>query len=228
VANVSHELRTPLTTIKSYLEALDDGAIHDPELASRFLKVTHQEADRMTRLIQDLLQLSRLDAKKVKFSKKPLSIAEMLEDVMDRFSFQCKQKNISLTLYIHEPVPRVYADRDKIDQVLDNLVSNAVKYTPEGGSVALVAQTRTDGMVEIGVADTGIGIPKKDLGRIFERFYRVDKARSRSMGGTGLGLSIAQQIVHAHEGEIEIDSVYQKGTLVTFTLPPVSGGKSHE
>lgn len=228
VANVSHELRTPLTTIKSYLEALDDGAINEPELATRFLKVTRQEADRMTRLIQDLLQLSRLDAQKSKFAKKPVSVELMLEEAVDRFSFQCKQKNISLTLYIHERIPRVYADPDKLDQVLDNLISNAVKYTPDGGSVAVVAQEKADGMVEIGVADTGIGIPKKDLGRIFERFYRVDKARSRSMGGTGLGLSIAQQIVHGHQGEIEIDSVYKKGTLVSFTLPPVSGGNVHE
>jgi two-component system sensor histidine kinase VicK len=222
VANVSHELRTPLTTIKSYLEALDDGAIHEPELAMHFLKVTRQEAERMTRLISDLLQLSRLDAKKVTFRKKPLAVEELLEEAVDRFSVQCRQKNILLTLYFHGRLPRVYADRDKLDQVLDNLLSNAVKYTPEGGSIAVVAQKRKDGMVEIGVADTGIGIPKKDLGRIFERFYRVDKARSRSLGGTGLGLSIAQEIIRAHGGEIEIDSVYQKGTLVSFTLPPVS------
>jgi two-component system sensor histidine kinase VicK len=187
-----------------------------------FLKVTRQEAERMTRLISDLLQLSRLDAKKVTFRKKPLAVEELLEEAVDRFSVQCRQKNILLTLYFHGRLPRVYADRDKLDQVLDNLLSNAVKYTPEGGSIAVVAQKRKDGMVEIGVADTGIGIPKKDLGRIFERFYRVDKARSRSLGGTGLGLSIAQEIVRAHGGEIEIDSVYQKGTLVSFTLPPVS------
>jgi two-component system sensor histidine kinase VicK len=226
VANVSHELRTPLTTIKSYLEALDDGAIHDPELASRFLKVTRQEADRMTRLIQDLLMLSRLDAKKAKFNKRPLSVEEFLEEAFHRFTFQCRQKAIDLTLFIDRSLPRVFADRDKIDQVLDNLLSNAVKYTPEGGSIAIVARKRPDGMVEIGVADTGIGIPKKDLGRIFERFYRVDKARSRELGGTGLGLAIAREIIHAHEGDIEIDSIYKKGTLVTFTLPSVSGRSS--
>jgi two-component system sensor histidine kinase VicK len=219
---VSHELRTPLTTIKSYIEALEDGAVEEPELATRFLKVARQEADRMTRLIQDLLQLSRLDAQKSKFYKKPLVLTEILEETMDRFRFQCQQKQISLTLYVHGSLPRVYADPDKLMQVLDNLVSNAIKYTPEGGSVAVVAKRKPDGMVEVGVADTGIGIPKQDLGRIFERFYRVDKARSRSLGGTGLGLAIAQEIVHAHEGEIAIDSVYQKGTVVTFTLPPVS------
>lgn len=222
VANVSHELRTPLTTIKSYIEALEDGAVEDPELRTRFLRVARQEADRMARLIHDLLQLSRLDAQKSKFHKKTLVLSEILQETMDRFRFQCQQKKISLTLYIHGSLPRVYADRDKLIQVLDNLVSNAVKYTPEGGSIAIVAQRKPDGMVEVGIADTGIGIPKQDLGRIFERFYRVDKARSRSLGGTGLGLSIAQEIVHAHGGEIDIDSVYHKGTVVTFTLPPVS------
>ncbi|WP_181751317.1 ATP-binding protein [Paenactinomyces guangxiensis] len=220
VANVSHELRTPLTTIKSYLEALDDGAVNDPELASRFLQVTRQEADRMTRLIHDLLQLSRLDAKQSRFHKKAIHMEEMLEDVVDRFAFQCKQKEIKLSLHITESLPRIYADRDKLDQVLDNLLSNAVKYTLEGGSIAVIAERRPDGMVEVSIADTGIGIPKKDLGRIFERFYRVDKARSRSLGGTGLGLAIAREIVRAHGGDISIDSIYRKGTTVSFTLPP--------
>ncbi len=219
VANVSHELRTPLTTIKSYLEALEDGAVHEPELASRFLKVTRQEADRMTRLISDLLQLSRLDAKQSRFYKKATQVEEILENAADRFAFQCREKSISLTLFISEKLPRVYVDPDKINQVLDNLISNAVKYTPEGGSIAIVAEKLPDGMVEISIADTGIGIPKKDLSRIFERFYRVDKARSRRMGGTGLGLSIAKEIIRAHEGEIEIDSIYGKGTIVSFTLP---------
>ncbi|SFI69220.1 two-component system, OmpR family, sensor histidine kinase VicK [Thermoflavimicrobium dichotomicum] len=220
VANVSHELRTPLTTIKSYLEALEDGAIHDPDLSVRFLKVARQEADRMTRLINDLLHLSRLDAKQARFHKKAIHLREMLEDVVDRFSVQCKQKDISISLQILTSLTYVYADRDKMDQVLDNLVSNAVKYTPEGGKITIYARRRLNGMVEISIKDTGIGIPKKDLGRIFERFYRVDKARSRSMGGTGLGLAIAQEIVRAHEGEIWIDSEYQKGTTVSFTLPP--------
>ncbi|MBA4602895.1 HAMP domain-containing protein [Thermoactinomyces sp. AMNI-1] len=228
VANVSHELRTPLTTIKSYLEALEDGAMDEPELARRFLKVTRQEADRMTRLIQDLLQLSHLDSRKITFHKQQISLEPLLQEVADHFSFQCKERCISLTLYTHSKLPQIFADRDKLHQVLDNLVSNAVKYTPDGGSIAIVAQTDTQGMVEVGIADTGIGIPKKDLGRIFERFYRVDKARSRSLGGTGLGLAIAQEIVHHHEGEIEIDSIYKKGTLVSFTLPPVTGGKKDE
>lgn len=219
VANVSHELRTPLTTIKSYLEALDDGAMEEPELAKRFLKVTQQEADRMTRLIQDLLQLSRLDAKRVSLQRTIVSISDVLEDVVDRFSFQSKQKEISLSLQIQNLLPSVFADRDKVDQVLDNVISNAVKFTPEGGKITVTAKRRKDGHVEIGVEDTGIGIPKSDLGRIFERFYRVDKARSRDMGGTGLGLAIAQEIVQLHGGEIWIESQYQEGTQVYFTLP---------
>ncbi|MBO2531319.1 two-component system, OmpR family, sensor histidine kinase VicK [Planifilum fulgidum] len=220
VANVSHELRTPLTTIKSYLESLEDGAIGDPELASRFLRVTLQEAERMNRLINDLLLLSRLDAKETRFHKQAVDLREMLEEVADRFSIPCEKKGIRLALQVSGPLPRVYVDRDQIDQVLDNLLSNAVKFTPEGGAITIRARRQKDGMAEVSVSDTGIGIPKKDLGRIFERFYRVDKARSRQMGGTGLGLSIAREIVLAHGGDIGIDSVYRRGTTVTFTLPP--------
>jgi len=220
VANVSHELRTPLTTIKSYLESLEDGAIGDPELASRFLRVTLQEAERMNRLINDLLLLSRLDAKETRFHKQAVDLREMLEEVADRFSIPCEKKGIRLALQVSGPLPRVYVDRDQIDQVRDNLLSNAVKFTPEGGAITIRARRQKDGMAEVSVSDTGIGIPKKDLGRIFERFYRVDKARSRQMGGTGLGLSIAREIVLAHGGDIGIDSVYRRGTTVTFTLPP--------
>jgi two-component system, OmpR family, sensor histidine kinase VicK len=220
VANVSHELRTPLTTIKSYLEALDEGAMNEPELAKRFLSVTLQEADRMARLIQDLLHLSRLDAQQSRFHKKPTDLRHMLEKVVDRFSVPCQQKKIQLKLHLIEPLPRVYVDLDQMDQVMDNLLSNAVKYTPEGGTITVRARRRSDGSAEVSVSDTGIGIPKKDLERIFERFYRVDKARSRSMGGTGLGLSIAKEIVQAHGGQIDIDSEYQRGTTVYFSLPP--------
>lgn len=220
VANVSHELRTPLTTIKSYLEALDEGgAMEEPELASRFLQVTRQEAERMTRLIHDLLQLSRLDAKNVQFHKQALQPKEILQNAGDRFAFQCRQKGIRFQLSIEDNLSRIYADRDQIHQLLDNLLSNAVKYTPEGGCVTLSAQQKRDGFVEVAVSDTGIGIPKKDLERIFERFYRVDKARSRLMGGTGLGLSIAKEIAEAHGGSIHMESELEKGTTVRFTLP---------
>lgn len=219
VANVSHELRTPLTTIKSYLEALDDGAIQEPELAHQFLNVTRQEADRMTRLINDLLQLSRLDAQKVHFQKKRMHLKNLLSAAVGRFSVQARQKGIELTLQIEDQLPFVYIDQDKLDRVLDNLISNAMKYTTEG-SIKVKAYLDQDGMITVSISDTGIGIPQKDLERIFDRFYRVDKARSRNMGGTGLGLSIAQEIIHAHEGKIEIQSIYKEGTTVSFSLPP--------
>lgn len=225
VANVSHELRTPLTTIKSYLEALDDGAVEDPELASRFLKVTLQESDRMSRLINDLLQLSRLDAQKKRAQKKraqkkPMYLDEILLSASDRFSVPSQKKEIQLHCELDESLPKVYIDPDQLDRVLDNLISNAVKYTQKNGRIDIQTHHRSDGFIEISIRDTGMGIPKKDLLRIFDRFYRVDKARSREMGGTGLGLSIAKEIVNLHGGDIWIDSVYQEGTTVTFTLPP--------
>jgi two-component system sensor histidine kinase VicK len=220
VANVSHELRTPLTTIKSYTEALDDGALDDPPLASRFVGVIQNETGRMIRLVTDLLHLSRLDSKEALMRKQPTDVLEMLEDVADRFSFQMQQKDIGSEVKVGAGLPKALCDRDQIDQVLDNLVSNALKYTQPGGSITMGAVQAPGGMLAIAVQDTGIGIPKKDLDRIFERFYRVDKARSRSMGGTGLGLSIAREIVMAHGGTISIQSELGQGTKVTFTLPP--------
>lgn len=178
----------------------------------------------MNRLINDLLLLSRLDAKETRFYKQSVDLKEMLEEVADRFSIPCEKKQIRINLQVSEMLPRVYVDRDRIDQVLDNLVSNAVKFTPEGGNITLGARRQGDKMVEVSVSDTGIGIPKKDLGRIFERFYRVDKARSRQLGGTGLGLSIAREIVLAHGGDIRIESEYRRGTTVTFTLPTCEPG----
>lgn len=222
VANVSHELRTPLTTIKSYLEALEDGALEDLQLAKRFVGVTRNESERMIRLVTDLLHLSRLDSKQAELKKSWIEIDELLEDVADRFSFQVRQRNIDIRIRVEPTVGGLRLDRDQIDQVLDNLVSNSVKYTGDGGRIILGARRVQEGasaFVEISVEDNGIGIPKKDLNRIFERFYRVDKARSRNMGGTGLGLSIAREIVRAHGGTISLDSEFNQGTKVTFTLP---------
>ncbi len=168
----------------------------------------------------DLLHLSRLDSKEALMRKQPTDVLEMLEDVADRFSFQMQQKDIGSEVKVGAGLPKALCDRDQIDQVLDNLVSNALKYTQPGGSITMGAVQAPGGMLAIAVQDTGIGIPKKDLDRIFERFYRVDKARSRSMGGTGLGLSIAREIVMAHGGTISIQSELGQGTKVTFTLPP--------
>ena len=219
VANVSHELRTPLTTIKSYLEALEEGALEDPGLAKRFVGVTRNETERMIRLVNDLLHLSRLDSRQAVIHKEPTDLADMLEDVADRFSFQLQQKSIGIAIRVDPDLPLVDLDPDQIDQVLDNLMSNAVKYTTEGGKIEIHAHRPDPDHVTVSVRDTGIGIPKKDLNRIFERFYRVDKARSRSMGGTGLGLSIAREIVRAHGGTIAIESEVDVGTKISFTLP---------
>lgn len=224
VANVSHELRTPLTTIKSYTEALEDGAMNDPDLGPRFASVIQNQTERMIRLVTDLLHLSRLDSKEALLRKQPTSVMEMLEEVADRFSFQMQERGIKPTIFIGNRVETAWVDRDQIDQVLDNLISNAMKYTPEGGNIAIEARAADDGGIAISVQDDGIGIPKRDLDRIFERFYRVDKARSRDMGGTGLGLSIAREIVKAHGGTIALQSDHGKGTKVTFTLPQQKQG----
>lgn len=224
VANVSHELRTPLTTIKSYLEALDDGAMQDRELGPKFLDVTRRETDRMIRLVTDLLHMSRLDSKEASLRLQPMPIAPLLEEVATRFAIPIERKNIQLVLDLSAPLPDVWADRDQIRRVLDNLMSNAIKYTAdEGGKITVRARQKDDRYVEVRIQDNGIGIPRKDLDRIFERFYRVDKARSRSMGGTGLGLSIAREIIRAHGGEIDMDSELHAGTTVTFTLPVREG-----
>lgn len=218
VANVSHEIRTPLTTIKSYLEALDDGAVEDSSLRSRFLQVIQNETERMVRMVADLLQLSRLDAGKMQWNFQRTNLVHMLDEVVDRFTFQCSQQEISMYVEVPTHLPHVQADSDKLDQVLDNLVSNAIRHTLEKGAIRLSAAQKGN-LVEVRVKDTGIGIPSKDLPRIFERFYRVDKARSRKYGGTGLGLPIAKQIIEAHGGDIWIDSMMGEGTTVTFTLP---------
>ncbi|MFC4778316.1 cell wall metabolism sensor histidine kinase WalK [Paenibacillus sp. GCM10023252] len=219
VANVSHELRTPLTTIKSYAEALDDGALEEKELSERFVGVIRNETERMIRLVTDLLHLSRLDSNQAPLRRRETNIHEMLDEVADRFSFQLRQKAIRAHVRVERGLTTAWLDRDQIDQVLDNLFSNAIKYTLDGGQIEVSARKQNDEVMAISVKDTGIGIPNKDLGRIFDRFYRVDKARSRNMGGTGLGLSIAREIVKAHGGTIALESEYNEGTTVTFTLP---------
>lgn len=219
VANVSHELRTPLTTIKSYAEALNDGALDERELSERFVGVISNETERMIRLVTDLLHLSRLDSNQAPLRRLKTNIHEMLDEVADRFSFQLRQKSIRAAIVVDRDLHSAWLDRDQIDQVLDNLISNAIKYTLEGGAIELSARKQDAATIAISVKDTGIGIPKKDLSRIFDRFYRVDKARSRNMGGTGLGLSIAREIVKAHGGTISLTSELNVGTTVTFTLP---------
>ena len=218
VANVSHELKTPLTSIKSYTETLLDGALDNRELSEQFLQVVNSEADRMSRLVKDLLQLSSLDYKQVKWNKKDADLVKIVESCVLKLNMTAKNKQQKIK-FMNEGLPIVgYMDIDKIEQVVLNIMSNAIKYTPDGGEIN-VYLTQDESGAKIRVVDNGIGIPSEDLPRLFERFYRVDKARSRELGGTGLGLSIARQIVEAHEGQIEILSNYGEGTEVVINLP---------
>ncbi|WP_430515463.1 ATP-binding protein [Thermoanaerobacter thermohydrosulfuricus] len=217
VANVSHELRTPLATIKSYVETLLYSDV-DAEYLKRFLKIIDSETDRMTRLVKDLLLLSKMDSedKNLKFEHKNLN--EVIIDVINRLSIEAHKKNQKLIVDLQETPRHVYIDKDKMEQVIVNLVTNAIKYTPENGMIKVMTEYDENFATFI-VEDNGIGIPKEDLPRIFERFYRVDKARSRELGGTGLGLSIVKQIVELHKGEVNIESEVGKGTIVRVKLP---------
>ncbi|MDB5083687.1 MAG: hypothetical protein JWN30_573 [Bacilli bacterium] len=223
VANVSHEIRTPLTTIKSYIEALEDGAVEELPTAKRFLQVLHSETDRMVRLVSDLLQLSRLDARNVAMRMTAVSCRQMLNDVIERFGVLCERHQITLSTQLEPGLPLLLADVDQLNQVWDNLMSNALKYTAENGTIRISVARHGANRVAVSVQDSGVGIPEQDLPRIFERFYRVDKARSRKLGGTGLGLSIVQQIIEAHGGTISVDSEIDRGTIVTFSLRTVEG-----
>ena len=218
VANVSHELRTPLTSIKSYSETLLDGALEDREIAEDFLTVINTEADRMTRLIRDLLQLSRLDNQQTKWSFKKMSLVDLIKSTVERMKIEVDSRQQQIECFVINEIPEIEGDYGRLEQVAFNIIGNAVKYTPEGGTITVyIGKIYND--VYFKVADTGIGIPEEDLDRIFERFYRVDKARSREMGGTGLGLSIAKEIVEAHKGTINISSKIGMGTEVTVRLP---------
>ena len=218
VANVSHELRTPLTSIKSYAETLMDGVLEDRETSERFLKVINSEADRMTRLVKDLLQLTRLDNQQMHWNMEEVSFVDIVKGSVEKVALEAKNKQQQFECFVIGDIPLVKVDYDRMEQVVLNILSNAIKYTHEGGKISVYIG-KIHNEVYVKVADTGIGIPEQDMPRIFERFYRVDKARSREMGGTGLGLAIAREIVEAHSGEISIKSEYGKGTEVTVKLP---------
>lgn len=218
VANVSHELKTPITTIKSYTETLMEYENLDEELSYKFLSVIDKECDRMARIVRDLLQLSNLDYNKTKWNKVECKVDKLIEDVCLKLDLAFKEKNHKLIIDMEENLPNIIVDVDGIEQVILNVLSNAIKYTPDNGEI-IVSARRNDDKIVIKVKDNGIGIPKEDINRIFERFYRVDKGRSRELGGTGLGLSIARQIVQAHNGEITLESEYNAGTEVSIALP---------
>lgn len=227
VSNVSHELRTPLTSVKSYVEALSDGAINDPELAPRFLGVVSDETERMIRMINDLLSLSRMDSGTAKLNLEYVNINELFNYILNRFDMIIKneaadpsQKKYTIVRYFTKKDLWVEIDTDKFTQVVDNIMNNAVKYSPDGG-VITAHLLETHNHVILSISDQGLGIPRKDLGHIFDRFFRVDKARSRKQGGTGLGLAISKEVVNLLGGQIWVDSVEGKGSTFYISLPYV-------
>ncbi|PKM81649.1 MAG: phosphate regulon sensor histidine kinase PhoR [Firmicutes bacterium HGW-Firmicutes-14] len=222
VANVSHELRTPLTSIKGFVETLLDGAMEDPVTARHFLGIINDESDRLNRLIIDLLSLSRIEAKQQEVHLVALDMKSVINNTLSVLSPQANEKKLSLDVDIIKPLPVIRADKDMIGQLLINLVDNAVKYTPEGGGIGIRAEAWNSG-VKVTVSDTGIGIPRESMPRLFERFYRVDKARSREMGGTGLGLAIVKHILEVHGGTIKVKSRLGMGSTFTFYLPAEPG-----
>ncbi len=224
VADVSHELRTPLTTIKSYVEALLEGAYRDEDLARHFLQVMDRETNRMIRLIRDLLQLTRFDAGYEQLRRESVSIQEVINGLAERFALLVFEAEVQFVVDAPDHA-LVSIDRDRFDQVLDNIVSNSLKYTPKHGIITVSASVdRSTQQVTFLLQDNGSGIAARELPNIFDRFYRVDKARSRQLGGTGLGLSIAREIVMAHGGEIVVESGLEAGTTVRISLP-IEGGE---
>ncbi len=223
VANVSHELRTPLTAISGYAETLQAGAVKDPELASKFLGVIARHCDRLQRLIDDLLTLSDLELGRTELQRASVPLASAVGAAIDVLQDKAARGQVSIRAELPPQLPPLDADPDRLEQVLVNLIDNAVKYTPAGGSVTISAQPPAAApaaqFVEVCIADTGIGIPKRDIPRLTERFYRVDKARSRELGGTGLGLAIVKYIVQAHGGSLHIDSEVGRGTRVFVRFP---------
>lgn len=223
VSNVSHELRTPLTSMRSYIEALIDGAWKDEELAPRFLEVAQSETDRMIRMIQDLLHLSRIDSGRSALDLEVIDLQGMLTQISQRFevllhSEEYKHKKYQLKTKLSDEVVFVEIDLDRMIQVIDNIINNAIKYSPDGGTITL-KMNKLSQQVIISISDEGMGIPKEDLGKIFTRFYRVDRARSRAMGGTGLGLAISKEVVEQHGGQIWARSQEGQGTTFFISLP---------
>jgi len=223
VANVSHELRTPLTAIHGYVETLLGGALEEPENARKFLEVVHRQTGRLGRLINDLTDLSNIELGKVSLRLAPTSLDEVLDSVLAVIRPRAQAGGVAVGVEMPPGLPPVKADHDRLAQILINLADNAVKYTPGGGAVTIHASETGYGTVEVSVEDTGVGIPPSDLPRITERFYRVDKARSRELGGTGLGLAIVKHLVLAHGGELGIESELGRGTKVRFTIPVSDG-----
>ena len=220
VSNVSHELRTPLTSVKSYLEALDEGALSEP-VAPDFIKVSLDETNRMMRMVTDLLHLSRIDNATSHLDVELINFTAFITFILNRFDqIRGQDEEKKYELVRDYPITSVWIeiDTDKMTQVIDNILNNAIKYSPDGGKITVTMKTTDDQMI-LSISDQGLGIPKQDLPRIFDRFYRVDRARSRAQGGTGLGLAIAKEIIKQHKGFIWAKSIYGKGSTFTIVLP---------
>ncbi len=229
VANVSHELKTPITAVKGFAETLLGGAVNDPETARSFLQIIFDESDRLNRLIGDILELSKIESRRVPLQFSPIELSTFINKTIELMGSEALRKNIRISVKV-EPDIYIEADEDRLRQIIMNLLANGISYTPEGGQVSIHAEPVTSkgngermdyDHIRIHISDTGIGIPKKDLPRIFERFYRVDKARSRSSGGTGLGLSIVKHLVELHRGSISVDSKVGNGSTFTIELPVI-------
>jgi two-component system phosphate regulon sensor histidine kinase PhoR len=220
VANVSHELRTPLAAVLAATETLQGGALDNPESAREFLRIIERNVQRLQRLLEDVLELSRIEARELRLAVEPLDPGPAAQTVLGMFVHQAERKRISLRVDLPPTLGRVAADRSAFEHILSNLVDNAVKYCPEGATVTVRAVPEAS-MVRITVADTGPGIDRKHLPRLFERFYRVDSGRSREVGGTGLGLSIVKHLVEAMGGSVSVESDLGKGAVFMFTLPRV-------
>ena len=220
VSNVSHELRTPLTSVKSYLEALDEGALYDP-VAPDFIKVSLDETNRMMRMVTDLLHLSRIDNATTRLDVELINFTAFITFILNRFDkMRSQDEEKKYELVRDYPINSIWIeiDTDKMTQVIDNILNNAIKYSPDGGKITVSMKTTEDQMI-LSIKDQGLGIPKQDLPKIFDRFYRVDRARSRAQGGTGLGLAIAKEIIKQHNGFIWAKSEYGKGSTFTIVLP---------
>jgi two-component system phosphate regulon sensor histidine kinase PhoR len=219
VANVTHEIKTPLTAILGLVETLQEGAIEDPETAKKFLSTIARHAERLNRLVEDLLTISNIELGEIRFCFENVSLSGIVESVMNIIQVKARVKKIEMVSKIPGDLPQIRADRDRLSQVLINVLDNSVKFTPEGGTVTLAASPAAGGEVVVRITDTGIGVPRDEVSRLGERFYRVDRTRSRELGGTGLGLSIVKHLMTAHRGRMEIESRLGRGTTVSLYFP---------
>jgi two-component system phosphate regulon sensor histidine kinase PhoR len=218
VANVSHELRTPISSIKGYAETLLDGAIDDKENAKDFIEIIHSDSERLASLINDILDLSKIESGELKLGIQPISLTPIIKKVVKLLTKQAKAKGVKIELDVSNTVCKVMADKERIAQVVLNLLDNAIKYNKLNGKVT-ISYKEDKKLLKVNITDTGLGIPAKDLDRIFERFYRADRARSREIGSTGLGLSIVKHIIEAHGGAVSVESIPDDGSVFSFTLP---------